>query len=207
MMMTDTSSRAPKRGTLAALALVYAVGGFLLTLALAGGMQLSAQGIAGGVAGGIGSHDTRAPVDIDAGRIVAQEREDRVIFSGDVVVRQADLTVRAQRMQLNYLNATTLELQRLTATGGVTVARGQERASGSTAVYDFNRRIITLVGDVRLKQGANTLLGGRLVIDLDTGVSSVDGQASGGSSGSGDGTGRVSGTFAVPQRGDAGPED
>ncbi len=201
MNLIPTSSRAPNWGTLGALALVYALAGFLFTVALAGGMQLSAQGIAGG----IGSHNTRAPVDIDAGRIVAQEREDRVIFSGNVVVRQADLTVRAQRMQLNYLNATTLELQRLTATGGVTVARGRERATGSTAVYDFNRRIITLVGDVRLNQGANTLSGGRLVIDLDTGVSSVDGQASGGGSGEA-GTGRVRGTFSVPQR-DGASED
>ena len=180
-----------------ALARGYAVGAFALTGALLGGMELQAQG----VTGGIGSHNTRAPVDIDAGRIVAQDREDRVIFSDNVVVTQDDLTVRAQRMQLNYLNATTLELQRLTATGGVTVARGVERASGSTAVYDFNRRVITLVGDVRLKQGANTLSGGRLVIDLATGLSSVDGKAS--SQGE---PGRVRGTFSVPQREDT-PEE
>ena len=182
----------PKR--MGALAAGYALGAFALTCALMGGMELHAQG----VAGGISSHNTRAPVDIDAGRIVAQEREDRVIFSDNVVVTQDNLTVRANRMQLNYLNATTLELQRITATGGVTVSRGVEQASGSTAVYDFNRRIITLVGDVRLKQGTNTLSGGRLVIDLDTGLSSVDGKASGS-----EGAGRVRGTFSVPQRDEA----
>lgn len=181
---------------LSALALIYAMGGFALTLALAGGMQLNAQGRAGGIA----SHDTRAPVDIDAGRIVAQDRQDRVIFSGDVVVTQAGLTVRADRMQLNYLNASSLELQRITATGGVSVARGDERATGSTGVYDFGRRIITLVGDVKLRQGQNTLSGGRLVIDLDSGVSSVDGRASGGAAtAAGSADGRVRGTFTVPQ--------
>ena len=144
--------------------------------------------------------------DIDAGRIVAQERDDRVIFSGDVVVSQAGLKVRADRMQLNYLNATTLEIQRITATGGVSVERGRERATGTTGVYDFDRRVITLVGDVRLQQGESTLSGGRLVIDLDTGISSVDGQASGGAGApAGSETGRVRGTFAVPQ-GD-GPSD
>ncbi|MEM7689813.1 MAG: LptA/OstA family protein [Pseudomonadota bacterium] len=175
-----------------ALALGYAVGGFALTAALMGGMQLQAQGFS--------SHNTRAPVTIDAGRIVAQDRQDRVVFSGNVIVNQADLTVRASRMQLNYLNASTLDLKRLTATGGVSVARGDQRATGSTAVYDFGRRVITMVGDVRLRQGSNTLSGGRLVIDLDTGVSSVDGRASGGGSGvTQSGDGRVRGTFTVPQ--------
>lgn len=175
-----------------ALALGYAMGGFALTGALMGGMELQAQGFS--------AHNTRAPVDINAGRIVAQDRQDRVIFSGNVIVKQANLTVRASRMQLNYLNASTLELNRITATGGVTVARGNQRATGSTAVYDFNRRIITMVGDVSLRQGSNTLSGGRLVINLDTGVSSVDGQASAGASNVTEtGDGRVRGTFSVPQ--------
>ncbi|MEM7702570.1 MAG: LptA/OstA family protein [Pseudomonadota bacterium] len=177
-----------------ALALGYAAGGFALTMALMGDMELSAQGA------GFASHNTRAPVNVDAGRIVAQDRQDRVVFAGNVVVTQANLTVRSQRMQLNYISASELELERLTATGGVTVTRGNERATGNSAVYDFGRRLITLAGDVKLSQGANSLTGGRLVIDLDTGISSVDGRASGGSSvveGSPDG--RVRGTFSVPQ--------
>ena len=173
---------------LGALALGYAAGGFALTMALMGPMALNAQGIA--------SHNTRAPVSVDAGRIDVQERDNRVAFSGDVVVTQAGLTVRAQRMLLNYVDAQSLELQRITATGSVSVTRGDERATGSTAIYDFNRRIITLSGDVSLRQGANTLSGGRLVIDLDTGLSSVDGKSSGASEGAG---GRVRGTFSVPQ--------
>lgn len=200
MMETSFAERLSGYG---ALALGYAAGAFALTAALLGGMELSAQGIGGG----FGSHNTRAPVTVDAGRLVAQDRQDRVIFAGNVIVSQAGLTVRAQRMQLNYLSATELELDRITATGGVTVTRGDERASGSTGVYDFQRRIITLVGDVRLRQGANSLSGGRLVIDLDTGVSSVDGRASGGGSAvEGAPGGRVRGTFTVPQ-GDDKPDE
>ncbi|MEM1196323.1 MAG: LptA/OstA family protein [Pseudomonadota bacterium] len=180
-------------GTLIALALGYAVGGCALTLALTGAMELNAQGIA--------SHDTRAPVSVDAGRIDVQERENRVAFSGDVVVTQAGLTVRAQRMMLSYVEADSLELQRITATGNVSVTRGNQRATGSTAVYDFNRRVITLAGDVQVNQGDNILGGGRLVIDLDTGLLSFDGQsASTGSTGAQTPlNSRVSGTFTVPQ--------
>ncbi|MEL6540724.1 MAG: LptA/OstA family protein [Pseudomonadota bacterium] len=180
-----------------ALALGYVAGSFALTMALMGDMELNAQ------VAGFGSHNTRAPVNVDAGRIVAQDRQDRVVFAGNVVVTQANLTVRSQRMQLNYISANELELERLTATGGVTVTRGNERATGNSAVYDFGRRLITLAGDVKLTQGANSLSGGRLVIDLDTGISSVDGQATGGSSAiEGSPNGRVRGTFTVPQNDD-----
>ena len=196
-----THSSVWKRGARhSALALGYAAAGFGLTLTLVGGMELSAQGIGSGFR----SHNTNAPVDVDAGRIVAQNRQDRVVFSGNVVVRQANLTVRSARMQLNYLNSTELELQRITASGGVTVSRGNERATGSTAVYDFGRRIITLVGDVQLRQGPNSLSGERLVIDLDTGVSSVDGRSSGGGATVEETSqGRVKARFQPNSQGDA----
>jgi len=167
--------------------------GFALTLAVLGGMQLHAQAIA--------AHNSKAPVNFDAGRIELQDRQNRVALSGNVVVKQAGLTVRSNRMLLNYSDTGSLELSRLTATGGVRVTRGSEAASGDVAVYDFNRRIITMAGNVRLQRGGDTLNGGRLVIDLASGVSSVDGQAAG-SAGAGiseESSGRVSGTFSVPQ--------
>ena len=171
--------------------------GFTLTVAALGGMQLQAQAIA--------SHNSNAPVDFDAGRIELQDNQNRVSLSGNVIVKQAGLTVRSSRMLINYTDAGSLQIQRLTATGGVQVTRGSEAASGDVAVYDFNRRIITIAGNVKLRRGGDTLNGGRLVIDLKSGVSSVDGRASGSSSVTGDpttstsSTGRVSGTFSVPE--------
>lgn len=194
LRLTRSKNLSRKAG-LSAIALGYAAGGFALTAALLGGMELSAQGIA--------SHNTRAPVSVDAGRIVVEERANRVSFTGDVVVTQAGLTVRSDRMLINYLDAGGLELQRLTATGGVSVSRADERATGDTAIYDFNRRIITVAGNVRLRRGSDTLNGGRLVIDLDSGVSSIDGRAAGGAaSQAGSEEGRIRSTFSVPQGGE-----
>jgi lipopolysaccharide export system protein LptA len=58
-----------------------------------------------------------------------------------------------------------------------------------------------MIGGVQLQQGGNTVRGGRLVIDLVSGRSVIDGRgsASGAEPGSGGG-GRVSGHFTVPQR-------
>lgn len=176
------------------LALIWSAGGFALSLALAGGMNLAAQGIA--------RHDSRAPVTYDAGKFVLDDRANRAIFSGGVIVNQADLRMQSDRVLVDFSDGGRLEIQRITATGGVTVTRGEERATGDNAVYDLNRRVITMAGNVRLRRGADTLNGGRLTIDLDSGVSTVDGAASGGSAaapGSPSGRGRVTGSFNVPQ--------
>ncbi|MEE4316291.1 MAG: LptA/OstA family protein [Erythrobacter sp.] len=179
------------RRSLRRIALVWGIGGLAIGTALAGGMALNAQGIA--------AHDSRAPVDVAADRIELQDRENRVVFSGGVSVTQAGLNIRSARMLINYTDADGLEIQRITATGGVTVTRGDESASGENAIYDFNRRIITMAGNVRLRRGNDILNGGRLVIDLESGLSSVDGSAAGAPAGT-PAAGRVTGTFTVPQR-------
>ncbi len=169
--------------------------GFAATLVVATGISLNAQAIAG--------HNSDAPVNYAADRLELQDRQNRVVLAGNVVINQAALTLRAGRTVVNYSDTGNLSIQRITATGDVTVTRGNERASGEVAVYDFNRRIITMAGNVRLVRGGDTLNGGRLTIDLRTGVSSVDGSASGSSPVTGGatvsgGNGRVSGSFTVP---------
>lgn len=166
----------------------WALAGFVGALAVFAGMQINAQVISG--------HNSNAPVTYEADRIELQDRQNRVVLSGNVDITQGDLRVQAARTLVNYSDSGSLSIQRITATGGVLVTRGNERASGNVAVYDFNRRIITMVGDVRLRRGSDTLNGGRLVIDLRTGISSVDGSAAGSSTTS---DGRVSGTFQGPE--------
>lgn len=186
----------PRRST-AAVAAQSALAGFVLTLVAMGGIQLRAQAIA--------AHNSSAPVSYAADRIELQDKQNRVVLSGNVDITQAGLRLQAARTLVNYSDTGKLTIERITATGGVQVTRGSEAASGEVAVYDFNRRIITMAGNVRLRRGSDTLNGGRLVIDLASGVSSVDGRASGSSGVSGDSPsvssqgGRVTGTFSVPQ--------
>jgi lipopolysaccharide export system protein LptA len=147
------------------------------------------------------NHNSNAPVDYAADRIELQDRANRVLLSGNVDITQAGLRLQAARMTVAYRNAGSIEIERIDANGGVVVTKGEERASGSVGIYDFNRRIITLIGNVALRQGSNTLNGGRLVIDLTTGRSTVDGRSSGGAPGQTNSAGgRVSGTFSVPKR-------
>ena len=141
---------------------------------------------------GIAGFNSNAPVNYEADRIELQDKQKRVILSGNVAIAQADLRLKAARTTVAYTDAGSLRIQRIDASGGVLVTRGNEVASGDVAVYDLTRRIITMAGGVSLRRGTDTLNGGRLVIDLDTGIASVDGQ--------GGRAGRVSGSFAVPKR-------
>lgn len=153
---------------------------------------------------GLKNHNSNAPVDFEADRIEVQDRADRAVLAGNVKVRQGSLALDAARLTVAYTGALTAgnpTVQRLDASGGVTVRSPGETASGEFASYDLNRRLITMIGGVTLNQGSNVLRGGRLVIDLNSGRSIVDGRSSGGAPGVIGGTGgRVSGRFSVPQR-------
>lgn len=174
--------------------------GFALTslalLSAGGGDSAQAQALA--------NHNSNAPVDFAAGSIEVQDRADRVVLAGNVRVTQAGLTVTAPRMTVAYTRAGGTDVNRLDATGGVTVVKGDEMAKGNVAIYDLDRRLITMVGNVELRQRGNNLRGGRLVIDLNSGRATVDGRgAARGPDGNpveGGTGGRVTGTFTVPER-------
>ena len=141
-------------------------------------------------------HDSKAPIDVDAARLEAQDRADRAIFSGNVVVRQGTLTLRTARLTLAYANTNGIDVNRIDASGGVVISSPSETARGDFAVYDLNSRLITMVGHVRLERRGSFLNGGRLTLDLDTGRAVMDG----GLRGVGQSGGRVTGRFTVSQR-------
>ena len=99
-------------------------------------------------------------------------------------------------MTVAYANQNGLDINRIDASGGVTVVSPSETAKGDFAVYDLNEGLITMVGNVRLERGGSYLNGGRLTIDLDTGRAVMDG----GLRGVNQSGGRVTGRFTVPQR-------
>jgi lipopolysaccharide export system protein LptA len=159
----------------------------LLAVAPAEGQQQPAR--ARSAASGFNSN---APVDVDADRIEVQDRADRAIFSGNVIARQGNMTMNSARLTVIYTNNNGVDVQRLEATGGVTLRTPTENATGNVGLYDVDRRLVTLIGGVHLTQGQNRVQGGRLVLDLNTHRAVMDGGAGGG--------GRVSGRFTVPRR-------
>lgn len=153
-------------------------------------------------------HDTNAPIDFGADHIELQDRAKRVLLTGNVRIDQAEMRLNAARMTLAYtgeIASGSPEVTRIDAAGGVTIVRPDQSARSQYAVYDLNRRVITMIGGVTLRQGTNNISGGRLTIDLDTGRASIDGSGVGASTTAPGSTtpsqgGRVTGRFSVPKR-------
>jgi lipopolysaccharide export system protein LptA len=144
----------------------------------------------------IRNHNSNAPVTFDAGAIELQDRADRVILTGGVTASQAGLTMQAARVTAAYSSNGGIDVNRLDAMGGVTITKDDLRATSDAAIYDLDSDLITLLGNVQLTQGANRLNGARIVIDLNSGRSTING----GAAGTENRGGRVTGTFTVPQR-------
>lgn len=153
----------------------------------------------GEVGAGLRNHDTDAPVDIGADRIEVDDRSNRAIISGGVDVRQAALRLRADRVTIAYSPRGDNEIQRIDATGGVTVTSPTETIRGNTAIYDLNARIITLLGNVTLRNADGNVNGGRLIYDLRSGRAVMDGGVAGAPGSASAPAGRVTGRFTVPQ--------
>lgn len=167
------------------------VAGALAAAALGAGMAQAQEDISA-----LKGHDRRAPIDLAADRAEAQDRADRAIFAGNVVVRQGELTLRTARLTLAYASQGGIDINRIDASGGVVVTSPSETARGDFAVYDLDEGLITMVGNVRLERGGSYLSGGRLTIDLDSGRAVMDG----GLRGVNQAGGRVTGRFTVPRR-------
>ena len=141
-------------------------------------------------------HNSGAPVDVSASRLEVQDRADRAIFAGDVHVKQGELALDTERLTVSYSGAGSIQIRRLDAAGGVTVRSPSETAKGDFGIYDLDKRLITLIGNVRLDRENNSISGARLVIDLDSGRAVIDGGPPGVNSSGG----RVTGHFTVPQK-------
>jgi lipopolysaccharide export system protein LptA len=141
-------------------------------------------------------HDSNAPIDLQADRLEVQDRADRAMFSGNVHVKQAELTLDTARLTVAYSSAGGVQIDRLDASGGVTVRSPSEVAKGDFGIYDLDKKLITLVGNVMLTRQDSQIAGQRLVIDLDSGRAVIDG----GPAGVGESGGRVTGHFTVPQK-------
>jgi len=157
-------------------------------------------------------HNSNAPIDFGADHIELQDKANRALLTGSVSVKQAEMTLNAARMTVTYTGQVVggnPQVSRLDASGGVTVRRPDQVARSQYGIYDLNRRVITMLGAVTLTQAGNTVNGGRLTINMDTGRAVIDGSSVAGSSGAAGGngagtvtqrSGRVTGTFSVPKR-------
>ena len=169
---------------------------FILPVALASAGAVAQTQKANEPVSALKGHNSNAPIDLQADRLEVQDRADRAMFTGNVHVKQDELTLDTARLTVAYSGSGGVQIDRLDASGGVTVRSPSETAKGDFGIYDLDKKLITLVGNVLLTRQDSTIAGQRLVIDLDSGRAVIDG----GPQGVGQSGGRVTGHFTVPQK-------
>lgn len=119
--------------------------------------------------------DTDAPVEVTADRLSVSQRDGTAAYSGNVVIVQGDMRLAAPRVLVIYAEQAG-RIDRLEATGGVTLVSGGEAAEAARADYDIEAGTVVLSGDVLLTQGRNALTAERMVVDLDDGTAEMSGR-------------------------------
>lgn len=128
-------------------------------------------------------------VNITADALAVDENDSTALFTGNVVIVQGTMTMRAPRVLALYGDGGPSDLRNFTASGGrVEMEFDDQTTQSNEAFYDFSDRTLTLTGDVVVINASGTVNSERLVIDTRAGTSSF--------SGAGTGTGgRVTGVF------------
>jgi lipopolysaccharide export system protein LptA len=150
---------------------------FLRTLALLALLGLSSPAIAQGtqVAFGAIKQDTSAPVEVTADELNVDQTTGKAVFTGNVVIAQGVMRLSAARVLVIYREETA-GIQRMEATGGVTLVSGPDVAEGQRADYDIDSGVIVMTGDVLLVQGPSALSADRMNIDLNGGTARMQGR-------------------------------
>jgi lipopolysaccharide export system protein LptA len=182
------------------------------------------RGKGGGAAssplGGLGG-DSKEPIKIDADKLDVLDKDNRAVFSGNVVAVQGETTVRCTIMTVFYEGrggqgaagakpaasapaapaaagaapaaSGDSSIKRIECKGPVTVVSKTQAATSDNAVFDRANNQVIMTGNVALNDGPNITRGEKLTYNTVTGVANVETNKGG----------RVQGFF-VPNSAEAG---
>jgi lipopolysaccharide export system protein LptA len=163
-----------------------------IVVSLATRAQTASQGPPNALQGFSQNRDK--PVHIEAATLEVRDKQKQATFSGDVRVKQGDTGLRCKSLVVFYEQGSESDdkskslqaarpgpggeqrIKRLEAHGGVVVTQKDQTATGELGIFDMKSNTVTLTGNpVVMTQGQNILRGGKLVVDLTSGVSRVEG--------------------------------
>lgn len=171
----------------------------LLAFALVAAPALAQQQENASPFAGLGN--SKDPIKIDADRLEIFDKEQRAIFSGNVVAVQGDTTMRCSRLIVHYDQSATRgganqsgsgqqqaaaggtpaenNITKLECAGPVTIVSKDQTATGDLATFDRQANRVFLTGKVALSQGQNVQQCDRIVYDLNTSIARCEAKPGG----------------------------
>lgn len=126
------------------------------------------------------------PVNIDAAKLDYFEKEQKLVYSGNVVATQGESKLQAGRLiiflapknsgEAKGVPSSSSQVRRMEATGPVTIVAKDQIGTGDRGVYEASENKVYLIGNVTLTQGPNVTKGDKLVYDLSTDQAAVTGR-------------------------------
>lgn len=124
---------------------------------------------------GATQQDTSLPVEVTAESLSVSQNDGTALFTGNVIIGQGEMRLTAPRVLVFYTDDQSA-IERLEATGGVTLVNGDQAAEAERADYKVNVGTIRMSGNVLLTQGPNTLVSDTMDVDLEQGTAQMNGR-------------------------------
>jgi lipopolysaccharide export system protein LptA len=139
-------------------------------------IALPGHALAQGPSLAFGSSDnSEAPVEVEAESLSVNQKDGTAEFTGNVRIVQGEMRLNAPRVLVEYTEDQS-GVERLEATGGVTIVSGEDAAESDVADYLVQEGVIVMTGNVTIVQGPNTLSSNKVTIDLDAGTAQMEGR-------------------------------
>ncbi len=114
------------------------------------------------------------PLQVDSRTLEAKTDEGLVLFEGEVVARQGDLTLHADRVEVR-LEPETRAVLSVKARGSVRLQKGNVLAAGDEADYDAATGVVVLTGKPKVWRDRDVVEGDRITLHLAENRSVVEG--------------------------------
>lgn len=127
------------------------------------------------IAFGNTEQNTDLPVEVTADNLAVSQNDGTAVFTGNVLIGQGEMRLSAPRVLVIYLQDQS-GIERLQASGGVTLVSGEDAAESATANYNIETGLIEMQGDVLLVQGRNALTADKMFVDTKAGTARMSGR-------------------------------
>lgn len=132
--------------------------------------------------------NSKEPINIAADKLDYFDKEQKAIYSGNVVVVQGETRLNASVLTILFdskavgakkpgQDAANSQLKWMKGDGPITIVNKDQVGVGDSLIYDKAKNKFSLTGNVSLSQGENITKGDELVYDLQTGQAVVSSKA------------------------------
>jgi lipopolysaccharide export system protein LptA len=117
----------------------------------------------------------RGPVHIDSQQLEADYQKKLITFIGNVVARQEEFTLYADRLLL-FLDEKAGEIEKIVARGNVRMVQGNRKATCREATYYHREGMVVMQGEPVVREGDNWVRGKRIIYYIDAQKSVAEGE-------------------------------